>query len=220
MTRHAPLQLLLSHRRAPNARRACSAMCLVPTTVRSRLSSAVSCCDITCCCSCSRPALFSSAVESVSRPPPAAAPLLPAAPSSASRAARGASRFNDACIFSRCVRRPATRSRRRLRSFSVLQAERGGHGGDLLSRAPMQRQPSRGTIIRRISVTWTAHAVSVTHIPACSGPSSEARRLSSRLPRVPSLRRAVAVSRLASGPPSGNLRLRSCAPGCVVGLGR
>jgi hypothetical protein len=49
-----------------------------------------------------------------------------------------------------------------------------------------------------------------THSAAASGLSSHLKRVSRLVPSVPSLRRAAAVRREASGPPCGWLALRSC----------
>lgn len=53
-------------------------------------------------------------------------------------------------------------------------------------------------------------ALHLTHSVAASGESSHLKSWSKLVPSVPSLRRAAAVMREASGPPSGWFMLRSC----------
>jgi hypothetical protein len=54
------------------------------------------------------------------------------------------------------------------------------------------------------------HDISTTYSVAASGESSHLSNWSRLVPNVPNLRRADAVMREASGPPSGKFMLRSC----------
>lgn len=126
-------------------------------------------------------------------------------------------------ICSRLVRSALTRSRRRLRSFSVLPQAADGTPRSALAAAarvgtrvhmlppgdsctpcaPTDHWPRMRSAQRRPPAR-------PAHSCASSGDSTPLRNASSSEPSVPSLRRAAAVSRDASCPLSGCLRLRSC----------
>jgi hypothetical protein len=149
-------------------------------------------------------------------------------------------RLMDCCICSRLCFSACSRSRRLKRSCSLLQdahtcmkqTQAGMDGCTIVCYsmvAPACRNKTQprsrgqhklghllGCLTRYVfpcvyldKASCFNHEI-VTHSAAASGESSHLKSVSRLVPRLPSLRRALAVMRDASGPPSGCAMLRSC----------